>query len=168
MNKLMLWFLATEVGRRFQMQLLMNIVTSTLRMPRQNLLFMPSAKALDVFASFTANSLSQCNEEQQQTLHAKAFRLGKKLRSFLTDRSVDALTQLTFQLYRNIGIKMSGQLPGTVCVHSCHFSRHYSPRLCAIASMMDSGVINGLFNGMHITFTQRLTEGAPHCEINNQ
>ena len=83
MNKLMLWFLATEVGRRFQMQLLMNIVTSTLRMPRKNLLFMPSAKALDAFASFTANSLSQCNEEQQQTLHTKAFRLGKNLRRFL-------------------------------------------------------------------------------------
>lgn len=168
MNKLVLWFLATEVGRRFQMQLLMNIVTSALRQPKQNLLFMPSAKALDVFASFTASSLSQCDEEQLQTLHTKAFHLGNILRHFLTDRSADALTQLTFRLYRNIGIKMSGQLPGTVCVHSCHFSRHYSPRLCAIASMMDSGVINGLFNGMHITFTQRLTEGAPHCKIKKQ
>lgn len=168
MNKLVLWFLATEVGRRFQMQSLMNIVTSTLHLPRQNLLFMPSAKALDVFASFTASSLSQCNEEQQHILHAKAFRLGKNLRSFLTDRSADALTQLTFQLYRNIGIKMSGQLPGTVCVHSCHFSRHYSPRLCAIASMMDSGVIGGLFSDMNITFTQRLTEGAQTCKLKSQ
>ncbi len=147
------------------MQMLMNVVTSSLRLPRQNLLFMPSAKALDTFALFTADNLSQCSEEQQHTLHAKAFRLGNTLRSILTDRNFEALTQLTFLLYRNIGIQMSGQLPGTVCVHCCHFSRHYSPRLCAIASMMDSGVISGLFGGMNFTFTQRLTEGAPHCKI---
>lgn len=163
MNSILLWLLSTELGRRAEMQILMNLVTSSLRLPTVSLLCMPSGKALEVFASFTAKHLQQCSDERQQTLSNNAFRLGTMLRRCLTDRSDDALTQLVFLLYRNIGIEMNGQLPGKVCVCRCHFITHYSPHICSLASLMDSGVVCGVFGGGKFTFSERMTEGKEMC-----
>lgn len=163
MNKIIHWLFQTEIGRRMEIHLLMRLVTSTLRLPGQNMLFKNSAKALDIFASFTAEYLASCNHAQQQMLYDKAFRLGKNLRSLLTNRDYEALTSFTFLLYRNIGINMEGHFPGKVIVDRCHFCHYYSAKICNIASLMDAGVICGLFGGDKLIFTNRITEGKPHC-----
>lgn len=166
MNRIIHWLLRTEIGRRIELQLLMNLVTSTLRMPRKNLLHKSSAQSLDIFATYTAEHLATYNQEQQQELHARAYNLGKRLRKCLISRNNEALTSLTFLLYRNIGISMEGSFPGKVIVSKCHFCHYYSPQICSIASLMDSGVICGLFGGGKLEFTERLTEGHPNCLCN--
>ncbi len=164
MNSLICKILQTEAGRRIELQMLMNLVTSSLRLPRRNLLGRASAQSLDAFAAFTAEQLAACSKEQRQTLHANAYRLGTRLRRCLMRRDTASLTSLVFLLYRNIGIHMEGRFPGEVTVRSCHFSRPYSPRICSIASAMDSGVICGLFGGGQLVFHQRITEGHPCCQ----
>lgn len=159
------WLLKTETGRRIEIQILMNLVTSALRLPRQNLLRKPSARSLEIFAAYTAEHLSTCNHERQQLLYNKAFRLGQRLRSCLTCRSNEALTSLTFQLYRNIGICMEGNFPGKVIVSKCHFCHYYSPQICGVASLMDSGVICGLFGGGKLEFSERITDGHQNCTL---
>lgn len=163
MNRTIQWLLQTEIGRRIEIQLLMNLVTFTLRLPNQSILLKPSSKALDIFAAFTAKHLASCNNEQQQQLHAKSLRLGAMLRRCLTNRNNEALTSLTFLLYRNIGISMEGCFPGKVIIRKCHFCHHYSPQICSIASLMDSGVISGLFGDGKLVFSERMTEGHHNC-----
>lgn len=163
MNSILAFLFGTELGRRAEIQILMNLVTSSLRLPKESLLCMPSSKALEAFAAFTAKHLQQCSDEQQQRLYSNAFRLGTILRRCLTDRSDDALTKLVFLLYRNIGIEMNGQLPGKVCVCRCFFSKHYSPCICDVASMMDAGVVCGVFGGGEFGFSERMSEGKEMC-----
>lgn len=163
MNSIIRRILLTEMGRRIEVQILMGLVTSSLHLPKQNLLRMPSARALDALAAFTSKHLEKCSSKQQQRLNAKAFRLGECLRRFLIRRDHETLTSLTFLLYRNIGIDMEGHFPGRVIVSRCHFCHYYSPHLCAIASLMDSGVICGLFGGGQLVFHERITEGKDKC-----
>lgn len=163
MNSFIHRLLCTEPGRRIELQTLMQLVTSSLGLPRRNLLFMPSAQSLDVFATLTAHHLATCSPEQQQRLHARALGLGKRLRQCLTHRDDEALTSLTFLLYRNIGIQMEGGFPGQVCVRRCHFCRYYSPQICRLASLMDDGVISGLFGGGRLVFHERITESKRSC-----
>lgn len=163
MNSIIHYLLSTEIGRRIEIQVLMKLVTSSLGLPRRNLLFMSSDKSLEVFATFTAKHLMTCNREQQQLLHAKTFRLGLWLRRCLSSHKDDQLTALTFLLYRNIGIQMEGRFPAEVLVRRCHFCQHYSPQICRIASLMDDGVICGLFGGGQLVFHERITEGSVKC-----
>lgn len=163
MNSIIKRLLRTEMGRRIEIQTLMQLVTSSLGLPRQNLLFMPSAQSLERFAAFTAEHLVSCNEEQQQRLHTKALSLGKRLRQCLTRRDDEALSELTFQLYQNIGIQMEGRFPEEVIVRRCYFCQHYSPQICSLASLMDDGIICGLFGGGRLVFSERITEGKDKC-----
>lgn len=163
MNSIINYLLSTELGRRIEIQVLMQLVTSSLGLPSRNLLFMSSAKSLEVFAAFTAKHLVTCNQEQLKRLHTKAFRLGSCLRRCLTCHKEDHLTALTFLLYRNIGIQMEGRFPAEVIVRRCHFCQHYSPQICRIASLMDDGVICGLFGGGQLVFHERITEGSVKC-----
>lgn len=163
MNSIVLRALQTETGRRIELQLLMNLVSSSLHLPKRNLLMMSGGRALDIFAALTAEHLEGCDDLQRLRLADNAYRLGRKLRLMLTDRSDEALTRMTFQLYRNIGIDMDGSLPGTVQVSTCHFCRFYTPHICSVASLMDAGVVSGLFGGGRLEFTQRISEGYSHC-----
>lgn len=164
MNNILERFLRTEMGRRIEIQTLMQLVTAALELPCQNLLFMPSAQSLGRFATFTAEHLASSNKEQQQRLHTKAFRLGKRLRQCLNSRDDEALSKFTFQLYQNIGIQMEGRFPKRVIVRRCYFGQHYSPQICSLASLMDEGVICGLFGGGRLVFDERITEGKERCQ----
>lgn len=163
MSSLTCWFFSTRLGKAVELQALTHLVTSSLSLPSQCVLFMPHDKALSTFAQLTAENLPLASANQRKLLSARAYRLGQLLRLFLFDRSNTALTQLVFRLYRNIGIEMSGSLPGDVVVSRCHFSRHYSSSICAIASLMDAGVICGLYGGGDFSFSQRITEGHDVC-----
>lgn len=163
MSSLICWFFSTRLGRSIELQILTNLVTSSLSIRSKCIFFMPHDKALDAFASLTAEHLPHATAEQQKRLSTKAYRLGRLLRRFLFDRRNETLNRLVFCLYQGIGIDMSGLLPGDVIVTRCHFSRHYSPAVCAIASLMDAGVICGLYGGGKFLFSQRITEGHDVC-----
>ncbi len=163
MNRIISWLLHTEIGRRIEIQMLMNLVTSSLGLQGRNVLGLPSAQSLDIFAAFTSEQLEKSSNEQRQKLHHKAFKLGTMLRRCLIRRDNETLTSMVFLLYSNIGIQMEGHFPEEVMVRCCHFSRHYSPQICSIASLMDSGVIGGLFGGGRLGFSERITEGKLRC-----
>ena len=163
MSSLVIWFFSTRLGKSIELQALMNLVTSSLSLPSKNVLFVPHAKALDTFARQTAEHLPHATPEQKKLLSDKAYRLGHLLRSFLLNRSNDTLTRLVFCLYHNIGIEMNGLLPGDVIVSRCYFRRYYSSAVCATASLMDAGVICGLYGGGDFRFSQRITEGHDVC-----
>lgn len=163
MSNLVIWFFSTRLGRSIELQVLTHLVTSSLSLPSKCVFFMPHAKALEAFAMLTAKHLPHTTAEQQKRLSDNAYRLGHLLRRFLFDRSDENLHRLVFRLYRGIGIDMSGLLPGDVIVTHCYFSHHYSPAICAIASLMDVGVICGLYGGGDFHFTERITEGHDVC-----
>lgn len=163
MNNWILRLLQTEVGKRLQLQLLMNLAAKATGQKSRCISVMPSDKALDVFASFTAGCLPKAKEQQEQ-LYAGAYQLGSLLRKILRIRTDEQMTRTIILLYRNIGIDMHGDLPGEVCISHCFFSRYYSPKVCSIASMMDAGVICGLANGGKLEFMQRITEGCKNCK----
>lgn len=163
MSSLVIRFFSTRLGKAIELQALTNLVTSALSLPSQRVLFMPHSKALNAFALLTAEHLPHASAEQQKRLSERAYRLGHVLRCLLLNRSDENLRRLVFRLYQGIGIEMNGLLPGDVIVSRCFFSRHYSPAICATASLMDAGVICGLYGGGHFHFTERITEGHEAC-----
>lgn len=159
----MLRLLQTEAGRRIQLQILMNLAAKATGQRTPYLLGMPSEKALEFFARFTALHLPQ-PATQQERLYTEAYHLGSLLRKILHVKTNEQLTQTAILLYRNIGIDMQGSLPGEVCVNQCFFSNHYTPGICTVASLMDAGVICGLAQGTQLQFTHRITEGCTKCK----
>ncbi len=163
MNRIILYLLKTELGRRIELQVLINLVASSLGLRGERLLMMRSGKALDVFTRYTVAHLPECGDAQLEILNRKASRLGTFLRRMLTDRSAEALMRVVIQLYRNIGIEMEGVFPDEVSVVRCHFCTYYDSCICRVASCIDSGVIAGLYNSGPLCFTQRMTEGKDKC-----
>lgn len=163
MNKVLLWFFGTNLGTRIEVQVLTSLVTSSLSLPARNLVFMPKEKALEEFAMLTAKHLPNGRPEQRERLYRKSLSLGRWLRRLLSNRSDQSVTELIILLYHNIGILMAGQRPEQVRVTCCFFSRHYPSSTCAIASLMDCGIIEGLCGRGQLIFSERITEGQPCC-----
>lgn len=179
MNKILLWFFGTRLGARIELQVLMNLVTASLSLPARIILTMPYDEALLYFAKLTSGSLPTCLPKQRERLYRKSYALGHGLRSMLTDRSDSAIARLVIQLYRNIGIEMEREPKLKVLgwakrqsrakseklkVKKCFFSEYYKPDTCALASLMDSGVIEGLYGRGRLQFSQRITEGCDCCK----
>lgn len=66
-------------------------------------------------------------------------------------------------VYRALDIDLQGSLTGEVVVARCSFARIYGPEVCAVMSSLDAGLFAGLTDGRRLTFTRRITEGAPAC-----
>lgn len=163
MNRIVLWFFRSAIGKRIELQVLTNLVTSSLSLPARNVITMSTEEALSAFASLTAEHLPTSLPKQQERLHRRSLRLGTMLRRMLSDRSDRAVTQLVILLYRNINIEMEGLLPEQINVRRCFFSNYYAATTCTIASLMDSGIIEGLYGRGRLCFTERITEGNSHC-----
>ena len=100
------------------------------------------------------------------TLFRDAARLGRRIRRISGLSSTSDLEKLIFMLYRNIGIEMTGSLPGEITVSKCYFSRYYTPEQCRIMSYVDSGIISGIMGGGRLKFSQRITDGCQCCNAN--
>ena len=98
------------------------------------------------------------------TLFRDAARLGRRIRRISGLSSTSDLEKLIFMLYRNIGITMTGKLPGEITVSKCYFSHYYTPEQCRVMSYVDSGIISGILGGGRLTFSQRITEGCACCK----
>lgn len=131
---------------------------------------LPFQEQLQSYAIFTTEQAEQAWEGKeslsrlQARLHHNAYRLGQRLRErFGLDQLQDAMT-LARILYRIIGIEFSGSPQGEISIRSCYFSRFYSPQVCLLISALDEGLLCGLAGGGKLTFTERITEGAPACK----
>ncbi len=67
-------------------------------------------------------------------------------------------------LYRGLGIDFKAGADGTITIRRCYFADWYSPRVCALMSAMDEGVLSGLAGGGRLEFGVRITEGCRRCE----
>lgn len=92
-----------------------------------------------------------------------AHRLGRAARRWLGVGTTAEAMSAARALYRALDIDLRGSASGEVVVDRCPFSRVYSPEVCAVMSALDAGVFAGLTGGRRLTFSTRITEGAPAC-----
>lgn len=157
-------WLCCGMGRRIELQLLMNLTARALGKPARRTWTLSNDDALRVYAEYTRDHLSAgVDDAVLQRMAAEACKVGRRLRRVLFLRRQHDIERLTVALYRNIGITLEGHLPGALCFRKCFFSRYYTPELCLAASALDEGLMRGLSGGGELRFRQRITEGCATC-----
>ncbi len=96
-------------------------------------------------------------------LFAEAFRLGAGYRMRLHVKTHGDAMSAARLIYGALGIDFTAGPGGEVAIRRCGFARAYTPRVCALISALDRGLLAGLTRGAELQFHQRLTEGAPAC-----
>lgn len=127
----------------------------------------PFPSRLEEFARLTATEAAAAHAAGRAAavkpgLRAGARRLGADLRRRLGVRTHDEAVRALVLLYRQLGIEL--RIDGTqVEIPRCSFSTAYSPAACEIMSAVDQGLVDGLTAGWILTFSSRLSAGAPAC-----
>jgi hypothetical protein len=127
----------------------------------------PFAARLDEFARITAERAAAIEaagrmEPVAADLRSAAERLGARIRRQLDVRSHEDALRALVVLYRQIGIDFRPH--GTdVEIPCCFFSSVYTPAACRLMSAVDEGLAAGVTAGGHLSFRERVTEGAPAC-----
>jgi hypothetical protein len=96
-------------------------------------------------------------------LFAAAVALGGDYRLRLKVRGPRDAMAAARLIYRGLGIDFRGSADGTVVINRCAFAEVYSPRVCALVSALDRGLLAGLTGGGTLQFNKRITEGADCC-----
>ncbi len=140
----------------------------------------PFAERLAAFAESTAAEAAHGAGDAEPALYRNARALGATARRRLgITRPEEALQALAF-LYRHIGIDIAGEPGGgggvkrardgagparsvDLEVTRCFFAAYYPESACRAMSAMDAGVVDGLFDGATLEFSQRITAGSPRC-----
>lgn len=121
------------------------------------------------YALFTreqAEAALDCGEDLQaieRRLFKAAFDLGSGYRLRLKVRNFRDAMAAARLIYGVLGIDFRGSPDGEVEICRCAFAKFYTPRVCALISALDRGLIAGLTQGGEMQFRQRLTEGATAC-----
>ena len=152
----------SELLRRCQLQILMNVTAGAFRARSHIILHLPARKALKVYGLFTKKCMEQTKADSGR-LYAVSWKLGRLIRLLSGLSAPEELQKLVFLLYRNIGIRMKGRLPGEIIIDKCFFSHIYTPSECALIDAMDRGIVEGICGGGMLIFTQRITQGCDNC-----
>jgi hypothetical protein len=99
----------------------------------------------------------------ERRLYRAARGLGGRFRMQLGVRSPGEALAAARVLYRGLGIDFRCSADGQIVVRRCSFAAVYTPRVCALMSALDRGLLAGLAGGGELRFEQRLTEGACCC-----
>ena len=145
-----------------ELRVLCNTTARAFGVPERKLRTWSAEKALQEYAVFSAECLNAGGQDPAR-LYREAYRTGARVRRLTGFTEKRDLERLVFYLYRNLGIRMGGQLPGEVTVSRCYFSRFYTPEQCALMSHVDSGMIAGIFGGGKLEFSERITGGCGRC-----
>lgn len=100
---------------------------------------------------------------QEGRLFDSAQALGRGYRSRLRLRDATDEMAAARLIYRCLGIDFRGSAEGEVSIRDCGFAAFYTPRVCALMSALDRGLLDGLTGGGLLEFRQRLTDGADSC-----
>lgn len=135
------------------------------KLPRPRIWHLPEEEALAAYAAYTTSFMSglPTSAADKKRIVRCAYRLGRRIRRITGFTRQEDLERLVFYLYSNIGIKMTGHLPGEIIIPACYFSNVYTPDQCMTMSLMDWGVISGICGGGKLLFTERLTQGCVRC-----
>ena len=154
----------SSLFRRIELQMLMNLTARAIGRPSRRIWILSNERALQVYAEFTRDQLRPgVNDEVLRRMNEEAFKMGRRLRRLFMLRQPADIERFIVALYRNIGIDIEGHVPGSLCFRRCFFSQFYTPAICRVASALDDGIICGLAGGGRLVFSQRITEGHPHC-----
>lgn len=150
--------------RRVELQQLMNLTARAFGIKGKRLWTLSADQALHTYAEFTRQQLQSApTEELLQRMSDEACRMGRLLRRvFRLQQSAD-VERMLIELYRHIGIRLEGHVPGRLCFARCFFSRYYTPSVCLAASALDEGLMRGLAGEGRLHFQQRITEGCNNC-----
>ncbi len=96
-------------------------------------------------------------------LFGAALAVGRGYRLRLKVRGTRDAMAAARLIYRGLGIDFRGTSEGTVIIRRCAFAEVYTPRVCALVSALDRGLLAGLTGGGVLEFQQRITEGADSC-----
>jgi hypothetical protein len=96
-------------------------------------------------------------------LFGAALALGRGYRLRLRVRGTRDAMAAARLIYRGLGIDFRGSAEGKVVIRRCAFAAVYTPRVCALISALDRGLLAGLTEGGVLEFRQRITEGADSC-----
>jgi hypothetical protein len=106
----------------------------------------------------------------KERLHDGAAALGSDVRRGLGVRRPEEALQALQLLYGKIGIDVKGRADGGrpggaggIEVTRCFFAGRYTAPVCRLMSAFDAGVVDGLFGGASLEFSQRMTEGDSCC-----
>lgn len=107
----------------------------------------------------------------KEQLYRNAAELGATLRHRLGVREAREAVLVLRLLYRQIGIEIGGRVmdaastagQADIRVSRCFFAGYYRPSTCRVMSALDAGVVDGLFGGASLEFSQRITDGSPCC-----
>ena len=127
------------------------------------------SELLRVYATFSAARaellLAGCGDldSVRRELWRIADRLGRGLRRRLGVKTPADAMVAARSVYRALDIDLRGSPTGEVVVARCSFAAVYGPDVCAVMSALDAGLFAGLTGGRALTFTRRITEGAPAC-----
>ena len=124
---------------------------------------------LKAYAQFTAEEAVRAIqhgdnlERLHQKLYEMAYALGSRLRRWLRPGDKKDCLAIVTLLYRNIGIQLEKESPGTIYIRRCYFSNFYTPEICSVISAVDQGIFAGIYQGGKLTFRERITEGCAVC-----
>ena len=125
--------------------------------------------ALRRYALFTRDEVARLARDPartaivQERLRCASAEMASSYRRLLGVSHWEAAAAVARRFYGYIGIDMVATPRGDITFTSCQFSRYYSPETCAVVSALDSGMIAGLAGEGDLTFSARITEGAPCC-----
>jgi len=128
-----------------------------------------AVSALQRYALFTREEVSRIAGDPartaavQERLYRASAATALSYRRLLGVTHWEAAAAVARRFYGYIGIDMNATPRGDVTFSSCAFSRYYTPETCAVVSALDSGMIAGLAGEGDLTFSSRITEGAPCC-----
>lgn len=152
---------------KIQLQILMGLTAGIFGQRSRFLMMSGYEEALRSYVQYTRELLQSCKGDDKGLLQLRmgeeSYKMGRRLRRVMGLKNRRDLERLVFILYKNIGIDMSGEIPGDVCVSRCYFSNFYDPGMCRLISAMDSGIIRGIYGGGELVFSQRITEGCECC-----
>ena len=140
----------------------------------------PFPERLAAYAEWTAKRAGSAGSETPPELRRNARALGSAARRWLGIRHPQDALEALVLLYRHIGIEITGRGVGTAAggvaaggaprahladleVTRCFFADYYCESACRVMSALDAGVVDGLFGGASLEFSQRITSGSPCC-----
>lgn len=121
---------------------------------------------LRTFAALTtrwAEEAARADPGAADRLRDTAREFGKGVRHALRIASAADAMRAARLLYQLLGIQLEARVDGTLVIRRCYFADWYAPRVCALMSALDEGVLAGLAGGGHLTFHTRITEGCDRC-----
>ncbi|HUI64560.1 MAG TPA: hypothetical protein VL126_06955 [Bacteroidota bacterium] len=124
---------------------------------------------LRTYACFTRDEVSRLGQDPariagvQERLYRSSSAMASTLGRLLGVSHWEAALAVSRKFYSYIGIDMVSTPRGEITFRSCYFSRFYSHETCKVMSALDSGMIAGLAGEGDLTFSCRITEGAPCC-----